>query len=209
MGYLYLQPLTPEQVPASVELDRRCLGGMWNAEGYLREIESPNGLLLALTADGDRPTVPTVLPNSLLGLGCLWMVLDEAHITVLVVDTPYRGQGLGQTLLWALLIQARQRKMARATLEVRASNQRAIALYHHYGFQEAGRRKAYYKNPVEDACILWRKGLQFHEFGEDLTTWQNSACDRRQHWGWELVDHLPGCSTGKGCSMGDREITQP
>ena len=192
MGYLYLQPLAPEQVPAAVELDQRCLGGMWNAEGYLREIESPNGLLLGLTADGDRPSTAPSLPKSLFGLGCLWMVLDEAHITVLVVDTPYRGQGLGQTLLWALLNQARQRKMARATLEVRASNQRAIALYHHYGFQEAGRRKAYYKNPVEDACILWRKGLQSPEFREDLMTWQNMTRDRRQRWGWELIGLSPG-----------------
>ena len=99
--------------------------------------------------------------------------------------------------------------MARATLEVRASNERAIALYHHYGFQEAGRRKAYYKNPVEDACILWRKGLQSYEVGEDLTTWQNSARDRRQRWGWEFVDNLSVSSTSDSSSTGDGKITQP
>lgn len=196
MNILYLQPLTPEQVTAAVELDQRCLGGMWGADGYLREIESPNGLLLSLTQGCDRPTSTTPL----IGLGCLWMVLDEAHATILVVDEPYRGQGLGRTLLWALLAQARERAMARATLEVRASNHRAIALYHDFGFQEAGRRKAYYKNPVEDACILWRKGLQTETFGEDLAQWEQEACDRLQHWNWKLVSTLP---------TGEAHITQP
>ncbi|MBE9101940.1 ribosomal protein S18-alanine N-acetyltransferase [Vacuolonema iberomarrocanum] len=194
MSRLYLQLLTPEQVTAAVELDRRCLGGMWSADGYLREIESPNGLLLGLTEGRDRPHAATPL----IGLGCLWMVLDEAHITVLVVDEPYRGQGLGRTLLGALLAQARQRQMTRATLEVRASNRRAIAIYHQSGFQEAGRRKAYYKNPVEDACILWRKGLQTDEFVESLAAWQESARDRRQRWGWELVRTLPTSPVGEG-----------
>jgi len=196
MTILYLQPLTPEQVAAAVDLDRRCLGGMWGADGYLREIESPNGLLLGLTAGSDRPTSTTPL----IGLGCLWMVLDEAHITVLVVDEPYRGQGLGRTLLWALLAQARQRDMERATLEVRASNSRAIALYQHFGFQEAGRRKNYYKNPVEDARILWRGGLQKEAFQHQLAQWQQEAGDRLQQFAWEWSCNLP---------MGDKPITQP
>lgn len=184
---LHLQPLTPDQVTAAVALDQRCLGGMWGPDGYLREIESPNGLLLGLTAQKTHPNAP----SELIGLGCLWMVLDEAHITVLVVDAPYRQAGLGQTLLCALLAQAQQRGMHRATLEVRASNERAIALYTAFGFQTVGQRKAYYNHPIEDACILWLRDLQSEAFLKNLANWQQAASDRRHRRNWELTCNLP------------------
>ena len=46
--------------------------------------------------------------------------------------------------------------LAFLTLEVRASNEPAIALYRKHGFEEAGRRKNYYTKPTEDAIIMTR-----------------------------------------------------
>ena len=46
--------------------------------------------------------------------------------------------------------------LAFLTLEVRPSNQAAVALYCKHGFQEAGRRKDYYQDPTEDALLLTR-----------------------------------------------------
>ena len=85
---------------------------------------------------------------------------------------PYRGQGLGQALLYALLLLAQRRGLEWATLEVRASNQTAIALYQKFGFEQVGERRGYYPDTGEAALILWRKGLQRPEFQDCLEQWR-------------------------------------
>jgi ribosomal-protein-alanine N-acetyltransferase len=151
-----------------VELDRLCLGGIWTVEGYQRELESPNSTLLALSVPSDH----------IIGCGCFWAILEEAHITLIVIDPNYQGRGLGQLLLHALLQDAIARQLERATLEVRASNQVALSLYRKFGFQIAGRRKGYYRHTGEDALILWRNDLQQPEFREQLRQWEGEIGDR-------------------------------
>jgi ribosomal-protein-alanine acetyltransferase len=66
----------------------------------------------------------------------------------------FRRQGVGRTLLSALLAEARAQQAERILLEVRASNQPAIRLYSSRGFELLARRGGYYRNPDEDALIL-------------------------------------------------------
>jgi len=150
-----LSCLTIAQIPEAVALDRLCLGGIWTEDGYQREVDSPNSDLFVLTA----PHTP-----GLLALGCLWSILDEAHITLLMVHPDHRGHGLGSQLLGTLLHAARNRGLSWATLEVGITNTPAIALYQKFGFQTIGTRKGYYQQTGEDALILWRKGLQSEDF---------------------------------------------
>ncbi|NEQ04922.1 MAG: ribosomal protein S18-alanine N-acetyltransferase [Moorea sp. SIO4E2] len=171
---LKLKPLKAEHLSAAVALDQLCFGGLWTRSGYERELDSPNSQLLALEAPpkgGKKPTllegtgVPiTSLPNWLVGLGCFWSILEEAHIIILAVHPDYQRQGLGQLLLYSLLKEAKQRNLKWATLEVKPSNQAALALYQKFGFTKAGRRRNYYKDTGEDALILWRGGLKTPEF---------------------------------------------
>lgn len=133
---------------------------------------------------------PSVLSSSflpLVALGCSWAIADEAHITVLAVHPDYRQQGLGQTILHALLTLAWQRGLKWATLEVRASNQAAIALYQKFGFQEAGKRKRYYQDTGEDALVLWRSGLQHPDFAVTLEEWHQEIDDRLHQMGWHVL----------------------
>lgn len=192
VNLLALTPLTASLLPAALELDHLCLGGLWTEAGYQREIDSPNSDLFVLqaipTAQDDHTLSPlsaAPLP-SLIGLGCLWAILEEAHITLLAIHPAYQRQGLGQVLLCALLQSAWQRGLEWATLEVRATNQAAIALYQKFGFQEVGRRKGYYQDSGEDALILWYSGLQRPEFQHSLEKWQVAMGDRLQHSGWQL-----------------------
>ena len=62
--------------------------------------------------------------------------------------------GFGRLLIHSLVSLARDSGMSAATLEVRASNAPARALYTAQGFKEVGRRKQYYRRPVEDAIVL-------------------------------------------------------
>ncbi len=143
-----------EDLADLVALDQLCLGGMWSLEGYQREWQSPNTVLLSL-----KSLASESCPAQLIGSGAFWQILEEAHITLLMVHPEYQGRGLGTWLLGSLLEEAVARGLERATLEVRVSNERAIALYQKFGFLVAGRRKKYYPDTNEDALILWRKDL--------------------------------------------------
>ena len=218
MKFLKIASLTRNQLSAAVELDQLALGGLWTFDGYQRELDSPNSDLLVLEslegeglgaggwglgreeseAQGQRlgwnwnrefTSAPCSTPP-LLGIGCLWAILEEAHITILAVHPDYQRQGLGQVLLWALLRSAWQRGLEWATLEVRASNRAAIALYQKFGFSEVGKRRRYYQDTGEDALILWHNGLQQPDFQQTLKIWQSQAGDRlcQSGWGLPLVD---------------------
>ena len=182
MKFLAIAPLTEAFLPEAVALDRRCLGGLWTEDGYRRELDSPNSDLLMLQQVGAET-------QSIIGLACLWAILEEAHITVLAIDPLYQRQGLGQAILWMLLTAAWKRDLEWATLEVRPSNQAAIGLYRRFDFQDVGHRRKYYADG-EDALILWRKGLQSAAFPQRLQQWQQEIEKRLERSGWQLQDPL-------------------
>jgi [ribosomal protein S18]-alanine N-acetyltransferase len=91
------------------------------------------------------------------GFCAFWLVVDELHINNVAVRPSLRGHGLGTALLRHVFAEGRRLGAYRATLEVRASNTAAQRLYARMGFVEAGRRKNYYSQPVEDAVLLWRE----------------------------------------------------
>jgi ribosomal-protein-alanine N-acetyltransferase len=88
------------------------------------------------------------------GFCAFWKVADEIHINNLAVLPELRGKGLGSELLTAILSEARRMGAPRATLEVRRSNEAALRLYAKAGFRQAGVRRDYYTQPVEDALLL-------------------------------------------------------
>lgn len=192
MTLLKLTPLTADLLPAAVEFDRLCLGGLWTLDGYRRELDSPNSDLLVLQSiDPTAPQTPQNTSSSLLGLACVWAIADEAHITILAVHPDYRHQGLGQLLLQTLLTLAQRRSLKWATLEVRISNEAAIALYKKFGFESVGQRKRYYQDTGEDALILWLKGLQDPQFNQVLQQGWDNIFDRLKQAGWQISNTLP------------------
>lgn len=192
-------------LPAIVSLDQRCLGGLWSEAGYRRELESPNSLFRILSTPTSGAQAATAAPAedfttldaaanakpstaSIIGIGCLWAILDEAHITVLGIDPLYQGQGLGQWLLLHLLLDARRQNLQHATLEVRPSNHQAQKLYQRFGFQQVGRRKRYYSDG-EDALLLWRSGLQNRDFLQEIGRWRPHILTRLRQHGWQVDAH--------------------
>lgn len=175
MTFLQLCHPSRDQLSDLVDLDRRCLGGIWSLEGYQREWESSNSELLILASGESRFQKPQIR-----GCGCFWAILEEAHITLLMIEPNFQGRGWGGYLLSALLKAAVRRGLERATLEVRVSNQIAIALYQKFGFIVLGRRKRYYVQTGEDALILWRNDLQHPIFQERLAIWHENYGDRLQ-----------------------------
>ena len=98
------------------------------------------------------------------GHGILRLTPPEAEVLNLCVHPEEWRQGHGRALLRDLLEQARAGGAAEVFLEVRQSNHRAQRLYSGEGFQQVGRRPAYYAGPRgrEDGLIM---GLHLRSAG--------------------------------------------
>ncbi len=138
-----LTPMTEEHIPQIAALERACFSHPWS-EDALRD-ELWNDSAVVVVAEGEDGTV--------LGYVGLQTVLDEGYINNVAVDPRFRRQGVAGQLVEAFLRFGAAR-LAFLTLEVRASNAPAIALYKKYGFTQVGRRRDYYDDPKEDALLM-------------------------------------------------------
>lgn len=144
-----IAPMTYDHVPEVAELERCCFRDPWSERMLTEQLDSENaGALVALGEDG-----------ALLGYASVSVVLDEGYIANVAVQPACRRQGIARALLRAFRRFAEQNRLAFLTLEVRASNTPAIALYRGEGYRQTGRRKNYYRHPAEDAIIMT---LEFH-----------------------------------------------
>lgn len=130
------------------ELERVCFSEPWTRSGLAAELENPAAVFAVAELDGKTAGYA--------GMNC---VLDECYIDNVAVFPEYRRMGIAQAIMRYLIDFAKENRASFVTLEVRASNSGAIALYRKLGFREAGRRPGFYRQPVEDALILT---LYFH-----------------------------------------------
>ena len=112
----------------------------WRREQYARLVES--GIVL-VAEDG----------GNISGFVCAKIAAGNWEIENMVVVKQGRRRGIGSGLLDELLRRVRNQAGTTVWLEVRESNQPARRLYERYGFHETGRRRGYYKDPVEDAVL--------------------------------------------------------
>lgn len=131
-----------------LQIERECFADPWSAVSF-SEVQQNGAVFFACARD--RPMAPV------LGYVVAWFVLDQAEIANLAVSRAFRRRGLGAALLDAAISQADDRQMTVIHLEVRQSNSPARRLYESRGFVEVGRRRAYYRRPVEDAVVLRRR----------------------------------------------------
>jgi ribosomal-protein-alanine N-acetyltransferase len=124
-----------------------------------------------------------------LGYGGFWLMVDEAHISTIAVHPMWRGRGLGEMALVAMIEAAILRGAAEVTLEVRVSNGVAQSLYRKYAFVQVGRRKGYYQDNGEDALIMTTPRVDRTEFVE---RYKGLKVDLRQ----KLARHLEQPSAG-------------
>ena len=150
---LLIEPMTPPDLPAVHAIDVASFPRPWPLLAYEQELAKPPETAVWMVARvGSRGG--REIRQGVAGYGGLWLVLDEAHICTLAVHPAMRRRGVGLMLVRALLDEAVSRGARLVTLEVRASNEAAQALYGGLGFKEEGRRKAYYSDNGEDALIL-------------------------------------------------------
>lgn len=124
-------------------LERQCFSLPWTKEQLESQLpDEQHCFLIALEEE------------RVLGYVGMMHVLDEGYISNVAVSPDARRRGIGDALVSGILERAKKLQLSFVTLEVRESNQGAIALYRKHGFMAVGRRKNYYEQPREDAILM-------------------------------------------------------
>ncbi len=132
--------MNESHVAAVSELEKQNFSEPWSENSVRGELNNPLALWLVAMEDG-----------AVRGYVGSQTVMEEADMMNIAVEETCRRRGIAKLLVEELI---RNLDAHCLTLEVRASNAPAIALYERLGFAEVGRRKNYYRKPKEDALIL-------------------------------------------------------
>lgn len=176
-----IRPMSDGDIPQVAEIDREAFSSEWmfrSYPSYKRDLENPSARYITAcikkesAPEATRSDVPQpswfkrlfgfTYPQNrgkyttehIIGFAGFWLMLKEAHIIAIAVRNNYRRLGIGEGLLISLIELATQLNATSVTLEVRASNGIAQALYEKYGFQLTGRRHNYYSDNGEDALLM-------------------------------------------------------
>jgi ribosomal-protein-alanine N-acetyltransferase len=142
---LVFRSMTLGDVGTIVRIEHESFTSPWSEEAFRTELtQNLFARYMVMERDG-----------IVLGYGGMWIIVDEAHVTNIAVDEPYRGRGLGERLLREMMRSAVWLGARRMTLEVRVSNETAQSLYRKLGFEPSGLRPGYYSDNREDALIMW------------------------------------------------------
>ena len=137
-----------EDLTGVLSVEEESFTNPWTREMYAAELLNRAVCHIYVVRTAEVPVV---------GFCAFWLVCDEIHINNVAIRPAWRGQGIGTALMAHVIAEAGALGATRATLEVRASNTGAIALYQSLGFEVAGTRRRYYTHPDEDALILWHE----------------------------------------------------
>lgn len=142
-AHVKVRTATAEDVAAMAAIEREAFSDPWPSSAFADLVAQAHARVMVAVCDGE-----------LAGYCILLSAADEGEIANIAVHRAARGMGVGAHLLDETMSYAAQQAIATVYLEVRVSNSPARGLYESRGFFPVGRRRAYYRDPLEDALIL-------------------------------------------------------
>ncbi len=145
-----IDPMSLEDVAAVHEIERLSFSAPWPAYAFEQELRGNRLAHYLVARAGDH----------VVGFAGTWLMVDDSHITTFGIHPDWRRRGIGRRLLLALAELSITIGARRMTLEVRASNDAAQALYQSFGFEVVGQRPRYYTDDGEDALVMTTSELE-------------------------------------------------
>jgi ribosomal-protein-alanine N-acetyltransferase len=151
MNNVNIREWTENDVGAAALIERACFADPWTMEAIRQSLTTPHFYGVILEADGE-----------IVGYACGSSLFEDSELMRIAVLPKCRGLGYGRLLLEKFIEGAKMRGAERMFLEVRASNEAALALYLKSGFQKNRLRKRYYPDGEDGLEML----KNFHTEGE-------------------------------------------
>lgn len=140
---LQIVKMQAKHIENLAEIEKLCFSKPWSYEALAEELSNP--LAVFFVAEVGGKTAAYVGMHH---------IIDEGYITNIAVHPDFRRRGLAAALMRALDGYADENGLLMLTLEVRRSNDAAMALYRREGFEEEGVRRNFYEAPPEDGVIM-------------------------------------------------------
>ena len=147
MSELLIREMKEEDLRAVSELEAENFSHPWRYEDFKEAASKPHYLYRVAETDGEIAAVAGLIIS-----------FDDAELVNVSVKSDHRRRGIAVTLLTELFRAGRERGVKDFLLEVRSSNEAAIALYEKLGFVREGISPGFYRDPKEDALLYHLKG---------------------------------------------------
>jgi len=144
-----------EYISGILAIEQEAIAPPWTHGALLGEIYRDDSFFAVAIASERTSTIGS---SPIAGFVILrQMSEDESELLQIAVDEASRRCGTADMLMGAALRFAEERSLKSIFLEVRKSNEAALALYKKHGFLPVRSRKDYYSDPIEDAVVMfWR-----------------------------------------------------
>ncbi len=142
-GSFVLEEMCEAHLDAVLEIEGVVFSNPWRRKDFQYSMSREGSYGTVLLADG-----------RLIGYSIGFFALEEFHLADFAIHPDLQNRGIGRLLLEVLLDSLKQRPVNLVSLEVRASNTTAVALYKKAGFQTVAIRRGYYSRPREDALVM-------------------------------------------------------
>ena len=148
---LRIRPIEASHIAVLIRIGEETRLSHWSAQSYLDEMKNPNSVMLRLVSS-DNSTIGFIVGRFVIG-GEIETCTD-AEIYNLAVTEAEQRKGFGQFLFNGFIAKCLKKKVANIWLEVRESNEKAIAFYEKNGFSSVQTRPFFYENPREHALLM-------------------------------------------------------
>ena len=141
-----LRPMTVAQLEAVMAIETAAYAFPWTRGNFIDSLAAGYPAWVLQGAQGE-----------VVGYFVAMGGVDEMHLLNITVAPRAQGRGHARVMVDALVALCRAQRARKLWLEVRASNDRARAMYAHLGFEQVGLRKGYYPAPFgrrEDAVVM-------------------------------------------------------
>lgn len=145
MSEIEIRPMELSDLAAVCEIEKENFSIPWSEKSFSESMAREDTVFLTAVCEGRIAGY----------VGC-YCIDGTGEITNVAVGASFRRRGIGSLLLKRLYEEGKKLDTAEFFLEVRQSNEAAIALYEHQGFVKEGIRKNFYERPMENAVIMWK-----------------------------------------------------
>lgn len=135
--------MTEKDVDQMAEIEKTVFSTPWSKQSFFEALARPEAHFI-VACEG----------TEVLGYGGIYQAMDEGEITNVAVHPKHRRKGIAKAIILKIKEDMKAAGVTQIFLEVRITNEPAIALYESQEFKQIGIRKGFYEKPKEDAAIM-------------------------------------------------------